>query len=36
MERLEMTRDPAEDFVHPLIPASHALQPHVLYRLARP
>lgn len=36
MERLGMHRDPADDFVHPRIPADHRLQPHVLYRLARP
>jgi ribosomal-protein-alanine N-acetyltransferase len=34
MERLGMTRDPAEDFIHPGLPAGHALGPHVLYRLA--
>jgi ribosomal-protein-alanine N-acetyltransferase len=28
-----MTRNPAEDFVHPQLPAGHALAPHVLYRL---
>ena len=35
MERLGMTRDPAEDFDHPLLPAGHPLRRHVLYRLAR-
>jgi RimJ/RimL family protein N-acetyltransferase len=33
MERLGMRRDPAEDFLHPEIPAAHPLAPHVLYRL---
>ncbi|MGD0453910.1 MAG: GNAT family N-acetyltransferase [Solirubrobacteraceae bacterium] len=39
MERLGMRRDPAEDFIHPGVPAGHPLAPHVLYRLeahARP
>lgn len=31
MERLGMTRDPADDFDHPLV--SGPLRPHVLYRL---
>lgn len=35
MERLGMTRDPAEDFDHPRLPG-HPLQRHVLYRLCRP
>lgn len=35
MERLDMRRDPAQDFSHPRIPAGHRLQPHVLYRLDR-
>jgi ribosomal-protein-alanine N-acetyltransferase len=34
MERLGMTRDPADDFDHPRL-AGHPLQPHVLYRLRR-
>jgi ribosomal-protein-alanine N-acetyltransferase len=34
MERLGMTRDPADDFDHPRLPG-HPLQPHVLYRLRR-
>jgi ribosomal-protein-alanine N-acetyltransferase len=33
MEKLGMTRDPAEDFDHPVLPAGHALRRHVLYRL---
>jgi RimJ/RimL family protein N-acetyltransferase len=33
MERLGMTRDPADDFDHPKVP--DRLNPHVLYRLAR-
>ncbi len=32
MERIGMTRDPADDFNHPLLPDGHALKPHVLYR----
>lgn len=32
MERLGMTRDPADDFLHPSL-VGHPLQPHVLYRL---
>jgi RimJ/RimL family protein N-acetyltransferase len=35
MERLGMTRDPAEDFNHPAVPAGE-LRRHVLYRLAAP
>lgn len=33
MERLGMTRDPAEDFDHPSLAAGHPLQRHVLYRI---
>jgi len=33
MERLGMTRNPADDFDHPNIGAGHRLQRHVLYRL---
>ncbi len=36
MERLGMTRDPAEDFVHPRVTPGHPLAPHVLYRARRP
>ena len=32
MERIGMTRDPAEDFDHPGLPAGHPLRHHVLYR----
>ena len=35
MRRLGMTRDPDDDFEHPLIPAGHPLRPHVLYRRRR-
>jgi ribosomal-protein-alanine N-acetyltransferase len=35
MERLGMTRDPADDFDHPAIAAGHQLRRHVLYRLKR-
>jgi len=34
MERLGMTRNPADDFDHPNIGAGHRLRRHVLYRLA--
>jgi ribosomal-protein-alanine N-acetyltransferase len=33
MEKLGMTRDPADDFDHPVLPPGHALRRHVLYRL---
>ncbi|MEJ5913649.1 GNAT family N-acetyltransferase [Pseudokineococcus sp. 1T1Z-3] len=33
MRRLGMTRDPAEDFDHPLVPKASPLLRHVLYRL---
>jgi ribosomal-protein-alanine N-acetyltransferase len=36
MERIGMTRDPADDFDHPSIPEGHRLRRHVLYRLRRP
>jgi RimJ/RimL family protein N-acetyltransferase len=35
MERIGMTRDPAEDFLHPLLPEGHPLRRHVLYRKSR-
>jgi RimJ/RimL family protein N-acetyltransferase len=35
MEKLGMTRDPAEDFDHPRLPEGHAERRHVLYRLSR-
>jgi ribosomal-protein-alanine N-acetyltransferase len=35
MERIGMTRDPADDFDHPNIPEGHRLRRHVLYRLSR-
>ncbi len=34
MERLGMTRDPADDFDHPEIAAGHPLCGHLLYRLS--
>lgn len=34
MVRLGMTRDPAEDFLHPGLPRGDRLAPHVLYRLS--
>lgn len=36
MQKLGMTRDPADDFLHPRIAEGHPLRPHVLYRLKRP
>ena len=36
MEKLGLTRDPADDFDHPRVPAGHRIRPHVLYRAARP
>jgi RimJ/RimL family protein N-acetyltransferase len=35
MEKLEMTRNPQDDFDHPEIPAGSPLRRHVLYRLKR-
>jgi len=35
MQRLGMTRDPAEDFDHPSFPVGHPMCRHVLYRLRR-
>jgi len=32
MERIGLTRDPADDFLHPNLPDGHPLRPHVLYR----
>jgi RimJ/RimL family protein N-acetyltransferase len=34
MEKLGMTRDPADDFDHPKLLAGHPLRRHVLYRLS--
>jgi ribosomal-protein-alanine N-acetyltransferase len=36
MERLGMTRDPADDFDHPKIERGHKLRRHVLYRIKAP
>ncbi len=33
MERLGMSRDPADDFEHPNLPVGSPLRPHVLYRI---
>ena len=35
MERIGLTRDPADDFDHPNLPEGHPLRRHVLYRLRR-
>jgi RimJ/RimL family protein N-acetyltransferase len=35
MRRIGMTHDPADDFLHPNLPADHPMRPHVLYRLRR-
>jgi len=34
MERIGMSRDPADDFEHPGLPDGHPLRRHVLYRLS--
>lgn len=36
MERLGMTRFPAEDFDHPRVPDGSPLKRHIVYRVARP
>ena len=36
MERIGMTTDPADDFLHPRLDADSPIRPHVLYRLAHP
>lgn len=36
MQRIGMTRDPADDFDHPNVPDGHRLKRHVLYRITRP
>ncbi|MEA2700145.1 MAG: hypothetical protein QOI66_4416, partial [Myxococcales bacterium] len=36
MEKLEMKRDPRDDFEHPMLPAVHPLRQHVLYRKRAP
>lgn len=36
MERIGMTRDPADDFDHPSLDEASPLRRHVLYRIARP
>jgi 8-oxo-dGTP pyrophosphatase MutT (NUDIX family) len=35
MERLGMTRNPADDFDHPRLPTDHPLRRHILYRLSK-
>ena len=35
MERIGMTRSPADDFDHPALPEGHPLRRHVLYRAIR-
>jgi RimJ/RimL family protein N-acetyltransferase len=35
MEKIGMTRDPADDFDHPRIAVGHPLRRHVLYRISR-
>lgn len=36
MERIGMTRSPADDFDHPALPPGHPLRRHVLYRARSP
>jgi hypothetical protein len=33
MEKIGLTRDPADDFDHPSVPEGHRIQRHVLYRI---
>ena len=35
MEKVDMTRDPDGDFLHPDLPPGHKLAAHVLYRIRR-
>jgi len=35
MQRLGMTRDPADDFDNPKVPEGHRIRRHVLYRITR-
>jgi len=35
MDRLGLSRDPADDFDHPQMPVGHPLARHVLYRIDR-
>jgi len=35
MEKIGMSRSPAEDFDHPLLPPGHRLRRHVLYRVRK-
>jgi ribosomal-protein-alanine N-acetyltransferase len=35
MEKIGMTRDPADDFEHPNVPVGHPIRAHVLYRISR-
>lgn len=35
MEKLGMTRNPKDDYSHPLLPEGHPLKPHVLFRLSK-
>ena len=36
MEKIGMTRNPADDFDHPNLPEDHLFRRHVLYRLPAP
>jgi RimJ/RimL family protein N-acetyltransferase len=35
MQKIGMTRNPADDFEHPHLPEGHHIRPHVLYRLSK-
>lgn len=35
MQRIGMSRDPSDDFLHPNVPSGSPVQPHVLYRIRR-
>jgi ribosomal-protein-alanine N-acetyltransferase len=36
MQRIGMSRDESDDFLHPNLPTGSPLRPHVLYRIAKP
>lgn len=35
MQKLQMTRNPKDDYSHPALPEGHPLKPHVLFRLSK-
>lgn len=36
MQKIGMTYDPADDYLHPAVPDGHRLQSHVVYRIQNP